>query len=142
MYSAEITQHLAEGSKFYATKDFSLAATKYADACEAYNKETGEDSAELLLLYGKALFQNGVAKSGILGGIGKKRRRKKTTTSSLKMVLRKKLKRAKSQSLKPRKATTKKSKKSQTSRQGGRSWTSHGPFLQRRSRNCPLKNQS
>lgn len=70
MYSAEITQHLAEGSKFYATKDFSLAATKYADACEAYNKETGEDSAELLLLYGKALFQNGVAKSGILGGIG------------------------------------------------------------------------
>lgn len=70
MYSAEITKHLAEGSKFYAIKDFNQAATKYADACEAYNKETGEDSADLLLLYGKALFQNGVAKSGILGGIG------------------------------------------------------------------------
>lgn len=70
MYSAEITKHLAEGSKFYAIKDFNQAATKYADACEAYNEETGEDSAELLLLYGKALFQNGVAKSGILGGIG------------------------------------------------------------------------
>lgn len=70
MYSAVITKHLAEGSKFYAIKDFNQAATKYADACEAYNEETGEDSPDLLLLYGKALFQNGVARSGILGGIG------------------------------------------------------------------------
>lgn len=76
MYSAEITKHLAEGSKFYAIKDFNQAATKYADACEAYNEETGGDSADLLLLYGKALFQNGVARSGILGGIGNEEEKK------------------------------------------------------------------
>lgn len=70
MYSEEITKHITEGSKFYAAKDFDLAASKYADACAAYNEENGTDDADLLLLYGKALFQNGVAKSGVLGGVG------------------------------------------------------------------------
>lgn len=67
MYSDEITKNITEGSKLYAAKDYDQAASKYADACAAYNEENGEDDADLLLLYGKALYQNGVAKSGVLG---------------------------------------------------------------------------
>lgn len=70
MFSEEVTKNITEGSKFYASKDYDLAASKYADACAAYNDENGSDDADLLLLYGKALFQNGVAKSGVLGGMG------------------------------------------------------------------------
>lgn len=69
MYSEEITKHIAEGAKFYGLKDFDLAASKYADACALFSEENGKDDADLLLLYGKALFQNGVAKSGVLGGV-------------------------------------------------------------------------
>lgn len=77
MYSDEITKHIAEGAKLYAAKDFDQAASKYADACAAYNEENGADDADLLLLYGKALFQNGVAKSGVLGGVGNDTEEKK-----------------------------------------------------------------
>lgn len=70
MYSEEITKNIAEGAKFYAAKDYELAASKYADACAAFSEENGADDADLLLLYGKALFQNGVAKSSVLGGVG------------------------------------------------------------------------
>lgn len=69
-YSPEVAGFIAEGSQLYALKDFDQAATKYADACSAYNEENGADDADLLLLYGKALFQSGVAKSGVLGGVG------------------------------------------------------------------------
>lgn len=70
MYSEEITKNIADGAKFYAAKDYELAASKYADACAAFSEENGTDDADLLLLYGKALFQNGVAKSSVLGGVG------------------------------------------------------------------------
>lgn len=68
MYSEEVTKNTTEAAKFYAAKDYDLAASKYADACATFNEENGADDADLLLLYGKALFQNGVAKSGVLGG--------------------------------------------------------------------------
>lgn len=69
-YSEKISQAIAEGAKLYAIKQFDEAATKYADACAAYNEEHDEDDADLLLLYGKALFQSAVTRSGMLGGIG------------------------------------------------------------------------
>lgn len=68
-YSPGVNGFIAEGSKLYAVKDYDQAATKYADACGAFNEENGQDDADLLLLYGKALFQAGVAKSGVLGGV-------------------------------------------------------------------------
>lgn len=69
-YSEAISLALAEGAKLYAIKQYDEAATKYADACASYNEENGEDDADLLLLYGKALFQSAVSRSGMLGGIG------------------------------------------------------------------------
>lgn len=69
-YSETINQAIAEGAKLYAVKQYDEAATKYADACASYNEEHGEDDADLLLLYGKALFQSAVLRSGMLGGIG------------------------------------------------------------------------
>lgn len=70
MYSDAVAKLITEGSKYYAVKDYEQAATSYADACAAFNEENGSDDADLLLLYGKALFQNGVAKSGVLGAVG------------------------------------------------------------------------
>lgn len=70
MYSEEVTKNITEGAKFYAAKDYDLAASHYADACGTFNEENGADDPDLLLLYGKALFHNGVAKSSVLGGVG------------------------------------------------------------------------
>lgn len=67
-YSQTVALAIAEGSKLYGTKQYEEAASKYADACAAFNEENGADDADLLLLYGKALFQSGVTKSGVLGG--------------------------------------------------------------------------
>lgn len=70
-YSAEINQLILEGSKSYALKDFELASEKYGRACEVYSKEhEGDEDGDLLFLYGKALYQNGVSKSEVLGGVG------------------------------------------------------------------------
>lgn len=69
MYSTEILDLLKEGSQAYSLKDFDQAASKYADACASFNEEHGKDCPDLLLLYGKALFQSGVSKSGVLGGV-------------------------------------------------------------------------
>lgn len=68
MYSAEVKALINEGSKAYSLRDYDLAASKYADACAAFNEEKEKDCPDLLLLYGKALFQSGVSKSGVLGG--------------------------------------------------------------------------
>lgn len=70
MYSDEVTKNITEGAKFYAAKDYDVAASHYADACGTFNEENGADDPDLLLLYGKALFHNGVAKSSVLGGVG------------------------------------------------------------------------
>lgn len=67
-YSTEINKLIAEGSKLYATKEFDQASGKYADACEAFNIEHQKDDADLLLLYGKALFQSAVLNSEVFGG--------------------------------------------------------------------------
>lgn len=69
MYSTEILNLIKEGSQAYSEKDFDQAASKYADACASFNDEHAKDCPDLLLLYGKALFQSGVSKSGVLGGV-------------------------------------------------------------------------
>lgn len=69
MYSKEILDLVNEGSKAFSAKDFDVASSKYADACTAFNTEHDKDCPDLLLLYGKALFQSGVSKSGVLGGV-------------------------------------------------------------------------
>lgn len=69
MYSETVTRFITHGAKLYSGKEYEQAATSYADACAAYNEEHSRDDPDLLLLYGKALFQNGVAKSGVLGGV-------------------------------------------------------------------------
>lgn len=68
MYSKEIQTILSEGSKSYAAKEYDAASEKYAEACELYNTENDADDADLLLLYGKALYQAAVSKSEVFGG--------------------------------------------------------------------------
>lgn len=67
-YSQRVVDLVAGGNRYYGNKDFELASEYYSDACAAFNEENGKDDADLLFLYGKALFQNGVLKSGVLGG--------------------------------------------------------------------------
>ncbi|GEQ71829.1 hypothetical protein JCM33374_g5515 [Metschnikowia sp. JCM 33374] len=69
MYSETVTGLIAQGAKLYSTKEYEQAANVYADACASFNEEHSRDDPDLLLLYGKALFQNGVSKSGVLGGV-------------------------------------------------------------------------
>lgn len=76
-YSPAITQLVTEGLKAFALKDFDQAASHYADACGLFNEENGSDDADLLLLYGKALFQSGVEKSGVLGDVKPERQENK-----------------------------------------------------------------
>lgn len=72
--SVEVENLVASGAKFYAAKDFESASEVYGKACEVYSQETEEqDSGDLLLLYGKSLFQLAVEKSEVLGGVKKEK---------------------------------------------------------------------
>lgn len=69
MYSDQVTKLLSEGSKRFAAKEFEDASEKYAEACELYsNEHDGADDPDLLLLYGKSLFEGAVASSEVFGG--------------------------------------------------------------------------
>ncbi|RCK55677.1 NASP-related protein sim3 [Candida viswanathii] len=68
-YSPEITKLISDGSRAYSAKDFDLACEKYGEACEKYAEaHDGNEDGDLLLLYGKAVFQSGVSKSEVFGG--------------------------------------------------------------------------
>ncbi|KAG7660776.1 uncharacterized protein J8A68_005738 [[Candida] subhashii] len=70
-YSPEITKLISEGSRAYSSKDYDLASEKYGEACEKYSGEhEGSEDADLLFLYGKAIFQSAVSKSEVFGGAG------------------------------------------------------------------------
>ncbi|GME86449.1 unnamed protein product [[Candida] boidinii] len=69
-YPPDVVQLLQDGARAYAEKKYDLAADKYSDACERVNLSTGEDDPDLLFLYGKVLFQNGVSNSTVLGDSG------------------------------------------------------------------------
>lgn len=78
MYSPEVTALITEGAKNYSRKEYDEAYSKYADACAEHFKESGTDCPDLLLLYGKALYQSGLSKSGVLGGTSEKKEETKT----------------------------------------------------------------
>lgn len=68
-YSTEISKLISDGSRAYSAKDFDLAAEKYGDACAKFSEtHDGNEDGDLLLLYGKAVFQSGVSKSEVFGG--------------------------------------------------------------------------
>ncbi|RCK60485.1 NASP-related protein sim3 [Candida viswanathii] len=68
-YPPEITKLISDGSRAYSAKDFDLACEKYGEACEKYAEaHDGNEDGDLLLLYGKAVFQSGVSKSEVFGG--------------------------------------------------------------------------
>ncbi|CAK9438369.1 uncharacterized protein LODBEIA_P25930 [Lodderomyces beijingensis] len=70
LYTEEINKLISEGSKAYSAKIYDEASGKYGKACEAFSKHhEGREDGDLLLLYGKALFQSGVSKSSVLGGV-------------------------------------------------------------------------
>ncbi|KAI0463240.1 hypothetical protein LJB42_003261 [Komagataella kurtzmanii] len=66
--SNEVEALVNQGVKLLASKKYDDAAEKFSNACELHLQETGRDDAGLLFLYGKALFENAVSKSEILGG--------------------------------------------------------------------------
>ncbi|KAK1760553.1 hypothetical protein QBC47DRAFT_367473 [Echria macrotheca] len=61
----------AKATALYARKDYEGAAEVYAQAAEMQAEMNGEmnpDNAEILFLYGRALFKVGQGKSDVLGG--------------------------------------------------------------------------
>ncbi|KAK0652189.1 hypothetical protein B0T16DRAFT_426772 [Cercophora newfieldiana] len=61
----------AKATAFYAHKNYEEAAEVYAQAAEMQAEMNGEmspDNAEILFLYGRALFKVGQSKSDVLGG--------------------------------------------------------------------------
>lgn len=67
-YTPNITKLLQEGAKSYAAKSFETAVDHYGEACQLFSQQ--HDAAEdpdLLLLYGKALFQLAQSNNGLFG---------------------------------------------------------------------------
>ncbi|ODV87575.1 hypothetical protein CANARDRAFT_26957 [[Candida] arabinofermentans NRRL YB-2248] len=75
-YSKEILKLLENGARAFAEKDYDLSAELYSEACEISNIATGKDDPDLLLLYGKSLFENAVSKSGVLGAVAQNDQKK------------------------------------------------------------------
>lgn len=68
-YSTEVKKLLEEGAKSYASKNFEVAIENYGEACQLYSQDhDGEEDPDLLLLYGKALFQLAQSRNGLFGG--------------------------------------------------------------------------
>lgn len=67
-YSETVSLLVAEGSRLYAAKSYSDASEKYAKACGEHNASLGKEDPDLLLMYGKALFQTAVSNSEVFGG--------------------------------------------------------------------------
>ena len=64
-----LTNLVGAGQKAFSLKRYEEAAEHFSEAAEAYSSEHGEDSANILLQYGRALFEVAVQKSQILGGV-------------------------------------------------------------------------
>lgn len=77
-YSTSVNELVAVANKFYAQKEYEEASLKYGEACETYSTENDKEDADLLNLYGKALFQNAVLKSEVFGGVGSDNQEPKT----------------------------------------------------------------
>ncbi|KDE07400.1 hypothetical protein MVLG_02267 [Microbotryum lychnidis-dioicae p1A1 Lamole] len=67
----DIAECMAAATRHFALKQWSLAAEQASYAIEAIEKQHGElskESADALMLYGKAALQNAISQSAVLGG--------------------------------------------------------------------------
>ena len=69
MVSHAVSQLLAEGAAAMASKNYEDAVEIYSEACQVANLESedGRDDPDLMYLYGRALFENAVASSDVIG---------------------------------------------------------------------------
>jgi HAT1-interacting factor 1 len=84
---AKIEELIKKAKTQYALKNFCDAADLYSDACELQDQVNGEmvpENAELLFLYGRALFRVAVSKSDVLGGqvAGEKKKEKSSANGA------------------------------------------------------------
>ncbi|AET40589.1 SHNi-TPR domain-containing protein Ecym_6206 [Eremothecium cymbalariae DBVPG len=61
---------LQQAAKAYAAKDYETAVNLYSEVNELYEAAHGEPNADYLFLYGRSLYQNALAQSDVLGGLG------------------------------------------------------------------------
>lgn len=74
MESTEISTLLQLGAEAMAAKQYELAVEHYSQLCQLKNLENGgSDDPDCMFLYGKALFENAVANSDVLGATGSKK---------------------------------------------------------------------
>lgn len=66
---------LQDGAEAMAANRFEDAVGIYSEACQMSNLENGKDDPDLMFLYGKALFENAVQSSDVLGNVEKKKER-------------------------------------------------------------------
>lgn len=64
---SEIDAAVAAGLKDYALKNYDAAADQLGRACELYSQKKGSENAQLLFVYGRALFRVAVNNSEVLG---------------------------------------------------------------------------
>lgn len=67
-YSEAVEKLVRKGSQFIGEKRYEEAVEVLGEACGLNSEETGEMDPDLFFLYGKALYENGVSKSDVLGG--------------------------------------------------------------------------
>lgn len=61
---------LKQGARAMADARYEDAVEIYSEACQMANLESGKDDPDLMYLYGKALFENAVQSSDVLGAAG------------------------------------------------------------------------
>lgn len=77
-----IEELLKDGARAMAENRYEDAVEIYSEACQMTNLEKGKDDPNLMFLYGKALFENAVQSSDVLGGVGKEKSEKGPTTAA------------------------------------------------------------
>lgn len=68
VYSEAVEKLVRKGSQYMGEKKYEEAVEALGEACGLHSEETGEMDPDLFFLYGKALYENGVSKSDVLGG--------------------------------------------------------------------------
>lgn len=58
---------LDDGARAMGEQRYDDAVNIYSEACQVANLETGKDDPDLMFLYAKALFENGVVSNDVLG---------------------------------------------------------------------------
>lgn len=66
--SDSVRKLVEEGAECMAKKQWENAVGAYSEACQVYNLENGDDSGELLVMYAKALIENGIKNNDVIAG--------------------------------------------------------------------------